>query len=106
MNKFTLYSDPAHGWLRVTPADVYDVGLTRAHFTPYSYRAIDDCYWYLEEDADASIFIRAWEKKHGGKFPLKESVTNGRSSIRSKQSLWNYSTWNRDAWAGLTKEAA
>ena len=98
-----MYADPGHAWLRVTPEDVYSVGLTRADFTPYSYRDGADKYWYLEEDCDAGIFIRAWEKVKGTKLTYRNFHTNGQSSIRKRPSLLDYRTWDRNAWEKRTK---
>lgn len=61
--RFTLYYDAAHGWLAVTEAQAHSVGLSEGDFSAYSYRKGDTLY--LEEDLDASVFIRAWEAKHG-----------------------------------------
>lgn len=103
MDRFKLFTDPGHGWLRVSPADVYAVGLTKAHFTPYSYRTPDDKYWYLEEDCDAGLFLRAYERHAGRKLSYTRGHTNGQSSVRKKWPLWDYSKWNREAWEQRTK---
>lgn len=96
--KFTMYSDPSHAWLRVTEQDVRDIGLSIKDFTPYSYRSKDGKYWYLEEDLDATTFITIYEYMKGHPLQYKVSNTNGRSSIRSKFPLLDYSTWDRDAY--------
>lgn len=106
MNKFKVYSDPGHGWLRVTPKDVYDIGLTKAHFTPFSYRTQDDKFWYLEEDQDAGLFVKVWEKFYNKKISFAEKYCNGQSSIRKKPSLWTYVMWDRDAWQDRIKDLA
>ena len=63
MKTFTFHTDPGHGWLEVTVADIADLGLTRKDFSSYSYtmRGI----LYLEEDCDAPVFIKAFKAKHG-----------------------------------------
>lgn len=61
--RFTLYYDAGHGWLAVTDAQAHSVGLSEGDFSSYSYRFGNTLY--LEEDLDASIFIRAWEAQHG-----------------------------------------
>lgn len=106
MDRFKYFTDPGHGWLRVRPADVYAVGLSRAHFTPCSYRTPDDKFWYLEEDQDAGLFIRAWERMFDNHFTYTRGHTNGFSRIRKLPALWSYSTWDREAWEVLTKEPA
>ena len=100
---FAMYADPGHAWLRVTPHDVYSVGLGIQYFTPYSYQSSDGKYWYLEEDCDASTFIRAWEKVNGAKIKYRNSTTSGQSSIRKRWPLLDYRTWDRDAWVERTK---
>lgn len=61
--RFTLYYDAGHGWLAVTEAEAAQVGLVEGDFTHYSYKFGDTLY--LEEDLDASVFIRAWEIERG-----------------------------------------
>lgn len=61
--RFTLYYDAGHGWLAVTEAEAAQVDLTEGDFTHYSYKFGDTLY--LEEDLDASVFIRAWEAARG-----------------------------------------
>lgn len=96
--KFTMYSDPGHGWLRIKSEDAYALGLNVDDFTPYSYRSNDNRYWYLEEDLDASTFIAIWESKMGHPLRYDSRHTNGQSSIRKKKPLSNYRTWDRDAY--------
>jgi hypothetical protein len=55
MNKTIIYhTDPAHGWLEVTAADVQALGIA-GQISNYSYRKGDACY--LEEDCDAFLFM-------------------------------------------------
>lgn len=60
---FELKSDPGHGWLIVTLAELVDVGLTESDITPYSYRLGEIIG--LEEDCDAGTFIDAYQAKYG-----------------------------------------
>jgi hypothetical protein len=62
---FEFISDPGHGWLKVKDKDLIDVGLWAPDFSSYSYRSGNT--FYLEEDCDAAIFVRAFEAKHGRK---------------------------------------
>lgn len=82
---FTFFSDPGHGWIRVTPADCAAVGLSADSFTRYSFR--DAEYFYLEEDCDASRFVEAYTAKHGNAPAFKESHRNSDSPIRHKARL-------------------
>ena len=80
----TFYSDAGHGWLKVSLKDLEELGIVD-QITPYSY--IKGNYAYLEEDADANTFAKAFEKKTGKKVKfadIKEVVeTTGRSPIRN-----------------------
>ena len=64
MATFTLHYDAGHGWLKVTAAELQQAGLTEGDFSAYSYRDGDRVF-YLEEDLDTSVFLRAWEAVHG-----------------------------------------
>lgn len=77
---FTFFQDPGHGWIRVSPADCADVGLSADSFTRYSYR--DANFFYLEEDCDASRFAEAYQAKHGCQLRIKDSHRNSDSPIR------------------------
>ncbi len=61
--KFTMISDPGHGWLEVRWTSLRDVGLNPTDFTPYSYRSGNT--FYLEEDCDAGKFVAAYRRKYG-----------------------------------------
>lgn len=80
MQTFTFYSDPSHGWLKVSRADALALGFTAKDFSRFSYIA-DGGTLYLEEDCDAGKFLAAFEAKHG-KPTIKESHCNGQSRIR------------------------
>jgi len=78
---FQLYSDPAHGWLKITRADALALGFTAKDFSRYSY--VNDYFIYLEEDADATKFIAAFKAKHGeNAIRIRETVCARRSKIR------------------------
>jgi hypothetical protein len=80
-NTFHFYSDPAHGWLKVTTDDLAAVGLTLADFSPYSYRKGDEIF--LEEDMDESLFLAAYNAKHGHMPDIVCHALNGESLIRT-----------------------
>ena len=56
MNKFAFYSDPGHGWLRVPRSELMRLGIAHK-ITGYSYYR--NGWAYLEEDCDASLFMKA-----------------------------------------------
>jgi len=86
MNSFTFYSDPGHGWLEVSESDLASVGLNRTDFSAYSYRNGE--LLYLEEDRDASLFLKAFSDKYGAPV-VAENYTDGDSPIRSMPGLAN-----------------
>jgi len=78
---FKFFSDPGHGWLRVDIQSAASVGLEPSSFSPYSYQR---AHWlYLEEDVDASTFVKAYMAKHNRPPVVKEHHTDGRSCIRN-----------------------
>ena len=68
-HRYTYHVDPGHGWLEVSLADVFNVGLTTSSFSEYSYAwmsSLNDApSFYLEEDMDMATFIDAFMIKHG-----------------------------------------
>ncbi len=58
----TYHTDPGHGWLEVTQADLTDVGLSYIDFSSCSYT--DGKRLYLEEDCDMSKFMSAYKAKY------------------------------------------
>lgn len=79
MATFTFHTDPGHGWLEVTTRQLKEVGLTPGDFTAYSYQRRDTLF--LEEDVDASIFLRTWEA-HKGAVTVVEKFCNHDHWIR------------------------
>jgi len=86
--KFNFYSDPGHGWLKVSKKLIQQLGI-EDQITTYSYMRND--FVYLEEDCDASTFINAYEAKYGVKIEFKYNNSNRDSKIRS------YATYNAEA---------
>jgi hypothetical protein len=81
MADFTFFSDPGHGWLAVSAADLREVGLFAVDFSRYSFMSGDR--FYLEEDCDAPKFMDAWERVHGRKIELREDHSPRNGFIRS-----------------------
>ena len=63
MNTFTMHSDPGHGWLEVSIQEVRQALLDTSDFSQFSFMRGEKLY--LEEDCDASLFIRCWEQAIG-----------------------------------------
>lgn len=62
---FTLHTDPGHGWLEVSRADLWDVGLIPSNFSTYSMFDSETGNLFLEEDSDAPKFIEAFKRMKG-----------------------------------------
>lgn len=56
----TYIADPGHGWLRVPLVDIATLGVET---TISSCSFIDSRYAYLEEDADAAIYLAALRER-------------------------------------------
>jgi hypothetical protein len=78
---FQFYSDPGHGWLRVDLASAKAVGLEPSNFSTCSYQ--QGPWLYLEEDCDASIFVKAYMDKHNRPPVIKQHVSERESVIRN-----------------------
>ena len=96
--RFRYHSDPGHGWLEVGIEDIKDVGLRPGLFSSCSYW--QGTRYYLEEDADASLFVAAYEAKFGQKPAFEELVERFRDSpIRSMRHTagleYSWEGWKR-----------
>lgn len=60
--RFVFYSDPGHGWLEVSRQDLKELSL-EDKISGCSYQKDDKVY--LEEDCDATLFVKAYEAKYG-----------------------------------------
>ena len=77
---FMFYCDPGHGWIRVPRTTLVELGIAEK-ITRFSYAK--GKYAYLEEDLDASTFIKAYATANNNDMPqMKEKYTNKYSSIR------------------------
>lgn len=74
----TFYSDPGHGWLKVSYDELSQLGIQMA-ISSYSYREGNDVF--LEEDCDFGRYIRAMNER-GIDVKLREVNVNGDSVIR------------------------
>ena len=71
MKTFNFVSTPSHGYLTVSHKDILDLGI-QYKISHYSYCTFSSVH--LEEDRDASKFIRAYSKKYGT-IKIKESYS-------------------------------
>ena len=75
----TFYSDPGHGWLKVSYDELVELGIETS-ISQYSYRNGEDVF--LEEDCDYGRYARAMEDR-GINLNINEIGANGDSIIRS-----------------------
>lgn len=78
MSKYAYHQDPGHGWIAV-PMDEIRRLCIEDQISAYSY--CDGNTAYLEEDCDASVFIRAKEAR-GEAFEYSSFNCNSDSFIR------------------------
>jgi len=79
MKTYRFHSDSGHGWLAVKRIELIALGIIH-QISPYSYENGNTVY--LEEDADAQLFLDALIN-NGMECVFKESYKDGRSPIRS-----------------------
>ena len=83
MKSIIIYTDPSHGWAKVTIKELLKLNILDKIST-YSYIRSNEkySYAYLEEDMDLSTYLKALDNK-GIKFRIIEKHTNKSSKIRS-----------------------
>ena len=92
MKSITIYTDPSHGWAKVTIKELIKLNIADKIST-YSYiyhskslRKDHDYreagFAYLEEDCDLSMYLKALDSK-GIQYKFKTLHTNKSSKIRS-----------------------
>lgn len=84
MKSITIYTDPQHGWAKVTLKQLIRLNIADKIST-YSYirhNSNGAGFAYLEEDCDLSTYLKALDDK-GIKFKCIEKHTNKSSKIRS-----------------------
>lgn len=84
MKTYTFHNDPGHGWLEVPETDLAALGMKKRDFSSYSYQK--DGILYLEEDDDASKFIKRYKEVYG-EFLYKEVCYNDDAPIRDYCSI-------------------
>lgn len=81
MKSITIYTDPQHGWAKVSLKELLKLNILDKIST-YSYIHKNGLNAYLEEDCDLSLYLKALDSK-GIKFRIIEKHTNKSSKIRS-----------------------
>ena len=82
--KYRVYCDPGHGWVAVKRKELKNLGILGS-ISHFSYQRGNTVY--LEEDADASLWVETYMKKFGAKPEFTTKHTNGSSPIRSYESF-------------------
>lgn len=80
VKKFKFYSDAGHGWLAVKRDLLKDMGIL-GRVSPHSYQR--GATVYLEEDDDAALFFKAYERINGRKPEIDVVHVPKHSPIRS-----------------------
>jgi len=57
---YVFHTDPGHGWLEVSLAEIIELGIENK-ISQFSYCKADTAY--LEEDCDAGVFLNAKHKR-------------------------------------------
>ena len=82
--KYSFYSDPGHGWVKVNRVELDKLGILHK-ITSYSHQRNDSVY--LEEDCDLATFLNA-KKELNQMVEFKEFVCRSKQSkIRSYRSF-------------------
>ena len=83
MKSITIYTDPAHGWAKVSLTELFNLEI-HDKISTYSYIRSNAkySYAYLEEDCDLSTYLKALDAK-GIQYKFKTLHTNKSSKIRS-----------------------
>ena len=76
--KRTVYTDPGHGWLKVSIQELQDLGIIHA-VSEYSY--IHGHNAYLEEDCDMGVYLDAMDRD-GKRVQFVDKHTDNSSRIR------------------------
>lgn len=81
MKSITIYTDPSHGWAKVSLKELLKLNILDKIST-YSYIHKNGLNAYLEEDCDLGLYLKTLDDK-GIKFRIIEKHTNKSSKIRS-----------------------
>lgn len=88
MTMYTFFADPGHSWLRVPLKEVKRLGI-EDQITSFSYwrREGGQTFLYLEEDCDATLFLRELLDR-GESVRVREDYSEDHSRIR------HFNRWN------------
>lgn len=78
---YDFYSDPSHGWLKVSRKELEELGIA-TKITAFSYQRKNDVF--LDEDCDASLFFKTKQEKQGITIKFRDHAADIRvSKIRN-----------------------
>jgi len=92
MRKYTFFSDPGHGWVRVPFSHLLEFDLVEK-ISRYSYISTSGKWAYLEEDQDAPIFLHHLQSC-GVEYKLSASYCDNSSRIRTYP---QFNGWDEDS---------
>jgi hypothetical protein len=81
MKSITIYTDPSHGWAKVSLSELSRLNIIDKIST-YSYIHKNGINAYLEEDCDLSTYLKALDAK-GIQYKFNTLHTNKSSKVRS-----------------------
>lgn len=81
MKSITIYTDPSHGWAKVTIKELFKLNIADK-ISSYSYIHKNGLNAYLEEDCDLSTYLKALDAK-GIQYKFKTLHTDKSSKVRS-----------------------
>ena len=85
-NTYTFHYDSGHGWLRVPRRDIDFLGIGKK-ITSYSHQTKDGKSVFLEEDVDASTFLKEYRFRTGKEPNTKVKNDGDNSPIRRLSSF-------------------
>jgi len=81
MKSITIYTDPSHGWAKVSLSELFKLNIIDK-ISSYSYIHKNGLNAYLEEDCDLGLYLKTLDAK-GIQYKFKTLHTNKSSKIRS-----------------------
>ena len=80
------YHDPGHSWTKVSPMELWQLGISLDNISDYSYARIgkrSKVSIYLEEDVDLVLYVRKYKHLWGEWPKYIDHYTDSESRIRS-----------------------
>lgn len=79
---FTMISDDAHGWLKVSPEQAAELGITQDDLTEFSYIDSEGTL-FAEEDCDFATVWAAHLRKYDVPAEVRDVYAQGSSYVRT-----------------------